>query len=173
MSYRAVKSGRVMQITRTGLSGHPIEGDEHSCHEQFNRSPFSFSHHFVGHPLFELPRLLQLAKSMSDRPQDLYYDSGNVAINQRWDETPPCELPIDETIRRIHEAGAWIILKRAEKDPDYAVVLDECLSRIQELIGADLQKDLKVSEAIIFVTSPNRLTTYHIGRECNFLLQLQ
>ena len=31
---------------------------------------------------------------------------------------------------------------------------------------------MRVEDALIFITSPNRTTTYHIDRECNFLLQI-
>jgi hypothetical protein len=29
----------------------------------------------------------------------LYYDAGVTHLNQRWDQTPPAELSVDETIR--------------------------------------------------------------------------
>ena len=31
---------------------------------------------------------------------------------------------------------------------------------------------MKKCDALIFVTSPNRITPYHIDRECNFLMQV-
>jgi hypothetical protein len=31
---------------------------------------------------------------------------------------------------------------------------------------------MKVQDAIVFITSPNRVTSYHIDRECNFILQI-
>jgi hypothetical protein len=41
------------------------------------------------------------------------------------------------------------------------------------LMGLDLDRVMKVQEIILFVTSPMRVTSYHIDRECNFLLQVR
>ena len=37
----------------------------------------------------------------------------------------------------------------------------------------DLRPVMRSKEGIIFVTSPSRVTAYHIDRECNFLVQLR
>jgi hypothetical protein len=162
-----------MQVATIAPSRQLIDGDKRGFREQFNRTPFPVHHSLVGHPLFELPRLLEFAKKVAaTSPQDIYYDSGDVGINQRWSETARGGLPVDEAIRRIQEEKAWIFFKWAEKDKDYGALLDECLSQIEELSGVDLQRVMKVREAIIFITSPNRVTTYHVDRECNFLLQV-
>jgi hypothetical protein len=151
-----------------------IEGDPQSFREQFNRNSFLLRHQLVGHPLFELPRLLEFAKKVAAaNPEDMYYDSGDVEINQRWSEVERGGLPIDEAIRRIQGEKAWIFFKWRDKDKDYSDLLDECLAQIQELSGVELKRVMKVREAILFITSPNRVTTYHIDRECNFLLQIQ
>src|SRR5215472_4203237 len=141
--------------------------------KQFNRRCFEFAHHLSGHRLFELPRLIELSKRLSQKPGgNLYYDDGQVRVNQRWDESPTTDLSVDETIRRIQEARAWVVLKRSEQDPEYRALLDECMAEIQSLLGRDLKREMKGDEVIIFITSPNRVTTYHIDRECNFLLQI-
>jgi len=43
----------------------------------------------------------------------------------------------------------------------------------QDLLGIDLDQVMKVKNAIVFITSPRRVTAYHIDRECNFLLQIR
>ena len=155
------------------LSSSCIEPNE-DFRPKFNRVPFPFSHHLENHPLFELPRLLQLARSTREkRPGDLYYDAGDIQIGQRWDQTGPKPFPVEEALDRIEHAGAWIILSRAERDPEYGELLNRCMGEIETLIGVDLKKVMKYQDAIIFVSSPNRITSYHIDRECNFLLQIR
>lgn len=151
-----------------------LELDPAQFREKLNRKYFTFEHHLSDHPLFELPRLVELAAATArNRPQDLYFDAGSdVSIGQRWNQTGRSPFPVDETIRRIEHAGAWIILKKAENDPDYAKLLKSCMSDLLQVSGRDLERQMKLQEAIIFVTSPNRITTYHIDRECNFLLQI-
>jgi hypothetical protein len=152
--------------------GRLVDLDGDVFREKFNRRHFVFQHHLSDHPLFQLPRLIELARNtVAARPDDLYYDAGVVDVGQRWG-TAPAPFPVDETIDRIENAGAWIVLKRADADPGYAAVLDRCMSDILEVSGRQLERRMRRKEVIVFITSPNRLTTYHIDSENNFLLQL-
>jgi len=142
---------------------------------QFDSRPFEFEHNLSSHPLFELPRLLKLARSTEAvRPGDLYYDAGEIRVDQRWDETGPKMITVEQAIDNIECTGAWIVLKRVERDPEYAELLRQCMQDAQHYIGRELTKDLRVAQdGIIFISSPNRVTSYHIDRECSFLLQIQ
>jgi hypothetical protein len=140
--------------------------------ECFNKRHFVLHHQLAGSPLFELPRLIELARdTAARRPDDIYYDTGVTDVSARW-STAPREFPVDETIRRIETAGAFIILKRAEHDAAYASLLSKCMSDLLEVSGPDLEKKMRRREVIIFITSPRRLSTYHIDSETNFLLQV-
>ncbi|MDQ6708417.1 MAG: transcriptional regulator [Acidobacteriota bacterium] len=152
----------------------PMEIDPAAFKQNFNRRHFPVRHNLSDHPLFQLPRLIELARDTANsRPGDLYYDLGDVRVDQRWDTSPVRALPVDESIRRIESAGAWIILKKAERDPEYRELLERCMANLLELTGREFQKQMKVQEAIVFVTSPNRVTSYHIDSECNFILQIR
>jgi hypothetical protein len=148
-----------------------IEGDAQNARARFNRMSFELSHHLSDHPLFELPALLRLAKTMAKI--DLHFDAGDIKIGQRWSEIPPCDQPLEHLLDRIENAGAWIVLRRVQKyDPYREIVfkiLDEWLSSIDESITRHIRK----REAVLFVTSPNRIATYHIDRECSLLLQIR
>jgi hypothetical protein len=153
--------------TSTGI----FDCDRAKFREQFNRCSFELTHRLSEHRLFQIPRLVELSKTLA-HTGSVYYDAGEVRVDQRWDQSPTGTLSVDETIRRIQDAGAWIILRRAEQDPEYGAILDECMSEIQALLGKDLKKEMKVQDAIVFITSPKRVTAYHIDRECNFILQI-
>jgi hypothetical protein len=141
---------------------------------KFDKYSFAFGHKLAGHPVFELSRLMELAQeTQSTRPEDLYYDAGTVDVNQRWDRTPKPEFSARDAIQRIEHCGAWIVLKRADKNEEYAAVLKECMRELQEFTGLNLDRVMKVQEVILFITSPRRITTYHIDRECSLLLQIQ
>jgi hypothetical protein len=147
--------------------------DQLEVRDKFDRSQFTFGHDLAEHPEFAVPRLIELAKSTAEfRPADVYYDVGVVDIGQRWETIPKGPLPVDETIRRIETEGAWIVLWRADLDPAYSRLLTAALSDILTITGAEIERQIKKKEIIIFITSPNRVTTYHIDRECNFLLQI-
>ena len=150
-----------------------IEASE-QFRSKFDRASFEFRHRLASHPAFSLERLMELAQETQvKRPADLYYDAGITDLNQRWDRTPKPEFSAVDAIQRIEQCGAWIVLKRADRNPEYAKVLRECMAELQELTGLNLDRVMKVQEVILFITSPKRITTYHIDRECSLLLQIQ
>jgi hypothetical protein len=151
-----------------------IEADPIQFSEKFDKVSFEVSHSLATHPLLQLPLLMELAeRTVKLRPADLHYDAGNVHVDQRWDEIPDAPFSAQEAMRRIENCGAWIIFKSAQRDPEYRILLDRGLAELKELIGQEVQSKILVEDIIIFVTSPKRVTTYHIDRECNFLLQIQ
>jgi hypothetical protein len=141
----------------------------------FNRLPFQFFHRLADHPLFKLPRLLELARATRrDRPYDVYYDAGpDIQVGQRWDQMGPKPFVVEEAVHRIETCGAWVTLHQAQKDPEYGALFYECMREFEHLTGVDFRKVMKVEDALIFITSPRRVTPYHIDRECNFLLQIR
>jgi hypothetical protein len=52
-------------------------------------------------------------------------------------------------------------------------VLESCIRDILELSARELLRKIKWFEAILFITSPNRVTEYHLDREVSWILQLQ
>ncbi len=148
-----------------------FDGEARLFRENFNRASFPFAHHLAGHPLFELPRLLELSKGLPD--SDIYYDAGDIRVGQRWDQTPRTQLSVDQLIDRIENAGAWILLKRANRDPRYAAILDQGLAEAGRLVGAPFPKKMRMRSAVVLVTSPNRVSSYHIDPDCNFLCQIR
>ncbi len=142
--------------------------------EHFNQRHFRVQHELASNPLFEIPRLLELAREVASKwPEDLHYDRGVTNIGQRWDVPGAQRLPIDETIRNIQTSGAWIDLKSAERSPEYGKILDSCISDLLQISGPQLRKKIRRTQLAIFITSPNRLSTYHIDSETNFLLQIR
>jgi hypothetical protein len=147
--------------------------DPDEFREKFDRDHFLLEHTLAREPAFRLSRLVELAAATAaTRPADVYYDAGDIGIGQRWDTATSGPLPVDETIRNIKTQGAWIVLWRAEQDPMYERLLNRVMSNILELAGHELERQIKKREVILFITSPNRVTSYHIDRECNFLLQI-
>jgi hypothetical protein len=151
-----------------------IEADPGQFREQFNRKSFEVRHHLATHPLFQLPKLLELAeRTLKLRPKEIYYDAGDIKVDQRWDAVPKKPFSAIEAMERIETCGAWFIFRSAQNDPEYRVFLDQGLAELKQHIGPGIDSQILVEDIIIFVTSPKRVTTYHIDRECNFLLQIK
>ena len=147
-----------------------VEVDPQVFAAYFNRKPFRVRHSLSGHALFDLPRLLQLARALPERFVE--YNAGELPVGVRPEETPRTGLSAEETIRRIQECGSWMVLKRVEQDPDYGALLDACLDEIAAR-GQGLFPPMRRREGFIFLSSPNAVTPFHIDPEYNFLLQIR
>ncbi len=153
---------------------HWIVANDVKFREKFNQKSFEVSHSLATHPLFQLPRLLELAeRTVKDRPDDLYYDMGDIQPGQRWDTVPGRSFSAVEALRQLEESDAWFIFRSAQRDPAYAALFERGLKEIKALAGPEVDSKIRREDIIIFVTSPKRVTSYHIDRECNFLLQIR
>jgi hypothetical protein len=150
-----------------------IESDSVEFCEKFNKCCFEVRHHLSSHTLFQIDELMSLAKRTRDNnPTRLYYDAGKIRVDQRWDSIPKAEFSIEDAMRRIQECGAWIVIKHAQEDPAYRILLDKGLAELTSMAGDGIEPLIKQRDIIIFITSPKRITTYHIDRECNWILQI-
>lgn len=148
--------------------------DREAFEASFNNHSFELEHRLVGHQLLTLPRLVILTQSTArSRPADVYFDNGDIAIGQRWSDAPKVTDPVDSLVTRIETANAWIILRNAQLDPNYGVLLKSLMDEIAASCGPRVTKNIAKSEMIIFVASPKRITSYHIDRECSFLFQVR
>jgi hypothetical protein len=138
-----------------------------------NREAFRVAHSLAGNPLFQLDALIEVAKQASTRPGDLYLDAGDVSVHDKWGNIPIPDRPVDEIIRRIESAGAWIIIKHVEQGPGYDQVIREFDEFVREVAGRETAQLLSKPEMLVLVTSPNRVTPFHFDAEVNFLVQIQ
>lgn len=137
---------------------------------QFARKPFLIEHRLCEHPLFDLSRILELARAL---PEDrIEYNAGDLPVNQDQSRTPRNGLSVEETVRRIAECRSWMVLKHVERDPEYKALLEQCLSEIRPHTEK-IAPGMMLPHAYIFVTSPGSVTPYHIDPEHNFLLQIK
>lgn len=153
-------------LTRTSL----LEVDAAHFREHFNRRPFTIGHHLVEEPLFQLDRLVQLARDLPE--EDIEYNAGNVPVSLDPSLTPRTGLSPEETVRRIAECQSWLVLKHVERAPAYRALLDRCLDEISVHSEA-LDPGMCRHEGFIFISSPGSVTPFHIDPEHNFLLQIR
>jgi hypothetical protein len=127
-------------------------------------------HSLSDHPLFALPRLVALAQSL---PRDrIEYNSGKVAVNARPEDVPHIDMPADQVIRQIETAGAWMVIKFVNEDPDYAALLKSFVEEANALAGKK-PGDYTDLQGFIFVSSANSTTPFHVDAEENILIQIK
>jgi len=150
---------------RSLLEIQPLEFESH-----FTREPFLIRHHLSDHPLFQIERLLELAKALP--PENIEYNAGQLPLSVDPNMTPMNGLSVAETIERIQTCKSWMAIKYVENDPKYRDLLHACLDEVRphsEPIAPGMQK----AHGFIFLSSPNSVTPYHIDPEHNFLLQIR
>src|SRR5205085_3443729 len=177
MSEGSMATGSMVQMTESRIVEGPsrparrwLEIDAGEFRAGFNRQPFMIGHHLAGHPRFELPRLLELARRLP--AGCVAYNAGNVAVAEGLYRGPRTGLSVEETIRRIEDCQSWMVLKHVELDGEYNALLDACLDEVQahaEPLAPGMQK----REGFIFISSPGSVTPYHLDPEYNFLLQIR
>jgi hypothetical protein len=149
----------------------------------FDRHPFKITHDLVTHPLLQLPRLVELARTLN-RP--ILYFNGGHAINQvdaaagRLDakhtfvdrKLSAPELSAVETISQIETCRAWMQLRDVGTDPEYAALLRQIIDEFRAS-SERVAPGLSAPRADIFVSSPGSTTPFHLDEEHNFLLQIR
>ena len=148
-----------------------LEIDAAQFRSHFNRRPFLFRHRLAGHPLFDLPRLVQLAREL--RTDLVEFNAGRIPVSlPDWENTPYTGLTAEDTLRRAGQVCSWMVLKRAEHSPDYQRLVERCLDEVAPL-SEPLEPGMREREAAVFVSSPGSVTPYHLDHEINFLLQIR
>ncbi len=153
-------------------ASRPVLSDKSGQFRQhYNTAPFMFQHGLAGHELFELPSLMALARRMTDH-RDTYWSNGKPGLTDRWEKGRDGGLSLLDTMAGIAGNDSMVILKHTEQDPVFAPVLQGFLRTVVELAGDAMRQDVVVGEVLILLSSPNRLTPYHIDAETNYLVQV-
>jgi hypothetical protein len=141
--------------------------------ENFDHHPFEFRHSLHTMEIFQMPALLKLAeRCMQKRQFKSHYETGEPVVDGFFGNKP-ANLTLVQALERIGEDRNWIILKRIHEEPEYRAALEVFISELSELSGIDLRRKYHDPILTIFITSPNRITPYHLDGEANFLAQVQ
>ncbi len=138
--------------------------------EKFLKTPFTLQHGLADHPLFALPRLVNLAKSL---PRDrIEYNSGKVAVGVKPEDVPKIDMPAEDVIRSIETANAWMVIKFVNEDREYGELLRSFVEAANRAAGKR-PGDYSDLQGFIFVSSANATTPFHMDAEENILIQIK
>ena len=138
----------------------------------YNRQTFSFPHGLSSNPLFDLDSLVELSRRIPANWEP-YWSNGRVAVSNGWEAGTQGRVSLQDTIANIAENDSIVILKHTEQDPVYGPVLQDFLNRVITLSGQQMRSDVTIGETLILISSPNRVTPYHMDGETNFLVQVR
>ncbi len=137
----------------------------------FNHDSFVFEHGLHAHPLYDLDSLIGLARRLG--PHSAYWSTRPAEIADGWEGAQAREKSLEEAVAGIQHANSLVILKDIEQDPVFGPVFGQVVADLAARVGPCLQKDLVHGRATLLISSPRRVTGYHIDAEANFLLQLR
>jgi D-lyxose ketol-isomerase len=144
--------------------------DRNLAREKFLRRPFELKHGLADHPLFALPRLVDLAKSL---PRDrIEYNSGKVSVGVKPEDVPKISMPAEDVIKTIETANAWMVIKFVNEDPAYNELLKAFVEEANSAAGKK-PGDYSDLQGFIFVSSANSTTPFHMDAEENILIQIK
>lgn len=138
----------------------------------FDRKPFPFSHSVHESELFGWPMLSDLAARAEAKSGGYYFESGTTAPGEKWRGVPEGKTLLD-VLGNIGDSNSLIMLKRVQEYEEYRGFLQTCMDELGRLCGIDLKRAYRDPVMTILITSPGRVTPYHIDGEANFLLQIQ
>jgi hypothetical protein len=164
--------------------GRIMECDHKVFQRDLNILPYEIAHTLKDHPLFQLPALAQLAQRVAARRNphmsggDVYFNEGAIDAGAKpnYDRPESERAAAAELVRKIEDAEAWIILKHIEREEGYRQIMEAAVCDAVSLAGPAgqrLLRRIKWFEAIVFITSPHRVTEYHIDRECSWIFQIR
>jgi len=168
----------------TGVQEQVLQCDRAIFQRDLNVLPYEIEHSLTDHPLFQLPALVELAQRVAARRNphmsggDAYFNEGAIEAGTKpnYDRPEEERARVAELVKKIESAEAWIILKHIEREDGYREVMEAAVCDALQLAGEageELFRKIKWFEAIVFITSPNRVTEYHIDRECSWIFQIR
>ena len=160
-------------MTETALLPNEAE-DRQLFAQNFDNQPFVFRHNLHEHPAFQLEALLAAAERLNANPAQAkkqHFESGTPDRDSWFGQRPEGTTLVD-ALASIKDGKNWVILKRIHEDPIYADVLAGLIPQLSALAGVDIADKYYDPTMTIFVTSPGRITPYHMDGETNFLAQI-
>ena len=150
-----------------------VQVDPEQFRASYNRRPFTFEHQLNDHPLMQLGALVDLANRL---PSDqVMHCRGKAPIETDFDDALRHRkhgFTLDEVLRDMQHADAYVLLSHVESDPLYDKLLHTALDDIRRL-SEPVDPGMCEEAAFIFIASPGAVTPYHMDREMNFLCQVR
>jgi hypothetical protein len=139
----------------------------------FDRGAFSFAHQLHRSPSFCYDRLMDLAERVSAKPNRWYFDEGDTGPEKGWSVRNAGGRTLVEGLKKIADSRALIMLKRVQEEPEYQEILRALEAELSTLTGIDISSRYRDGLMTILISSPGRVTPYHIDGEANLLMQMR
>jgi hypothetical protein len=143
--------------------------------QNYNRTPFGFSHNLHRLELFGDDALRALCRAYAGHPQDYFVSRNAASPGTVFYDVPPSDLTPHEAFDRLEPGSFKILLKRLERhDPRFDALLRTLFDQVREELGQNGFCDEAMRlESSIFITAPQSTTPFHFDPEVNFFSQIE
>ena len=148
------------------------EGCRLSFRRNFDRMPFAFAHRLHTSDHFSLDALRDLAIRIGPKQNRWYVEEGDTQAKNGWG-TPFTGRPLEESIANIGHHRSFVMLKRVQEDPEYEPILGGLQAELSDLLGIRVGSRYRDGLMTVLITSPDRVTPYHLDGEANLLMQIR
>ena len=128
-------------------------------------------HNYHEHPLMQLDRLAELAKSLKATDQCRFIaQNTKVSSTFHHEKQSPDGRSLEEVFQNIEEPGAWVALYDIQTDPTYSRFVWDVMASARHLVES--HEEVFDVRGFVFISAPPSVTPFHIDRENNFWLQV-
>jgi hypothetical protein len=139
---------------------------------EFDRTAFAFSQSLDRAECFSYPALLEIAKRFEARRSGFHVEEEDTTPGKGW-SINSARKTLVENLEEIEHTHSFVMLKRVHQEPEYKQILEDCIREVCDLTGIDIRKRYRDPLMTVMVTSPFRVTPYHMDAEATLLMQIQ
>jgi hypothetical protein len=147
------------------------QASEQNFRAYFDRCAFAFHHQLHTSDLFSFEAMLALANRVSNKENRWYFEEGHTEPGKGWSARTNSKS-LFECLHGIANKHALVMLKRVHEEPEYNEILRALERELTRLTRIDMPAHYRDGLMTIIITSPNRITPYHIDGEANLLMQM-
>jgi Cupin superfamily protein len=152
------------------LTASLVQIDGEAFADAFARRSMLVEHSLVGHPLFTMEAIAELADRLP--PDSVRREHGNLPIADAHNYVDVGEGPPSASVLDVERNGFRISLRNVQQVPEYAEVVNECLDEVEPLVAAR-EGGMRFRSGYLFISCPASTTPMHFDAEHSFLLQLR
>jgi hypothetical protein len=139
--------------------------------KHFEKRSFAFQHSLAESPLLTLEALRRLADGYASESMSAHFEM-EPSRSETWNERPD-GLTVLDAFERLNNGNILILFNGAHRFSEYAMLLSEILSEVEELLSCDMRQRYRRPILTIIVASPFRTTPYHMDDSENLLMQVK
>jgi hypothetical protein len=152
------------------MSSVLVSAQQQAFARHFNRASFQFDHTLGEQDVFRIPNLVAMAGRLAEHA---YFSTAESSVDDGWKNVGDGRLTLQETLESLGESNSLVLLSHCETDPECGDIFRNVLDDVVEQVGDALRNDVDIARATLVISSPRRVTSYHIDAEVNFLLQIR